>query len=324
VSDKVKVLIVDDHAILREGVRALLKLHDDLEVVGEASNGQQALEEEARLGPDVILMDISMPGLGGIEATLELKKRGSRARILILSQYEDREYVRRLLKAGVSGFVLKKSAGAELANAIRAVRRAEGAGRRRSVRHAHRSREAGPEDRRGGAEQQGGRGASRHQREDRDDAPRARDGEAGGSQPDGARPLRDQARRHPGRRVGRCAARGAARIWGTRAGGFRAGWGQRPHRPPDAHRRERVEPTGFAGGFRAAVTSATKARRLLSVSGERLVAGILGERASDRFINPGRRGVGGPAAPRNLFQGAENENGRRSPAGRPARVCHFS
>jgi DNA-binding NarL/FixJ family response regulator len=123
VTDKVKVLIVDDHAILREGVRALLKLHDDLEVVGEASNGQQALEEEARLGPDVILMDISMPGLGGIEATLELKKRGSRARILILSQYEDREYVRRLLKAGVSGFVLKKSAGAELANAIRAVHR---------------------------------------------------------------------------------------------------------------------------------------------------------------------------------------------------------
>jgi DNA-binding NarL/FixJ family response regulator len=123
VSDKVKVLIVDDHAILREGVRALLKLHDDLEVVGEASNGQQALEEEARLGPDVILMDISMPGLGGIETTLELKKRGSRARILILSQYEDREYVRRLLKAGVSGFVLKKSAGAELANAIRAVHR---------------------------------------------------------------------------------------------------------------------------------------------------------------------------------------------------------
>ena len=122
-SAKVKVLIVDDHAILREGVRALLTLHDDLEVVGEAADGRQALEQEARLAPDVILMDISMPGLGGIEATLELKKRGSRARILILSQYEDREYVRRLLKAGVSGFVLKKSAGAELANAIRAVHR---------------------------------------------------------------------------------------------------------------------------------------------------------------------------------------------------------
>jgi len=76
-----------------------------------------------RLDPDVVLMDIAMPGLGGIEAALELRKQGRRARILILSQYEDREYVRRLLKAGVAGYVLKKSAGAELANAIRAVHR---------------------------------------------------------------------------------------------------------------------------------------------------------------------------------------------------------
>jgi len=71
----------------------------------------------------VVLMDIAMPGLGGIEATIELKKLGRRAKVLILSQYEDREYVRRLLKAGVSGYVLKKSAGSELANAIRAVHR---------------------------------------------------------------------------------------------------------------------------------------------------------------------------------------------------------
>jgi DNA-binding NarL/FixJ family response regulator len=76
-----------------------------------------------RLDPDVVLMDIAMPGLGGIEASLELRKLGRRARILVLSQYEDREYVRRLLKAGVSGYVLKKSAGAELANAVRAVHR---------------------------------------------------------------------------------------------------------------------------------------------------------------------------------------------------------
>jgi DNA-binding NarL/FixJ family response regulator len=120
---KIRVLIVDDHAILREGVRALLQLHPDLEVVGEASNGAEAIEATARLDPDVVLMDIAMPGLGGIEAAIELKKQGRRARILILSQYEDREYVRRLLKAGVSGYVLKKSAGAELANAIRAVHR---------------------------------------------------------------------------------------------------------------------------------------------------------------------------------------------------------
>jgi DNA-binding NarL/FixJ family response regulator len=120
---KIRVLIVDDHAILREGVRALLQLQADLEVAGEASNGREAIEAVAQLDPDVVLMDIAMPGLGGIEAALEMKKQGRRAKILILSQYEDREYVRRLLKAGVSGYVLKKSAGAELANAIRAVHR---------------------------------------------------------------------------------------------------------------------------------------------------------------------------------------------------------
>jgi DNA-binding NarL/FixJ family response regulator len=122
-SAKIRVLIVDDHAILREGVRALLQLHPDFEVAGEASNGAEAIEAVGRLDPDVVLMDIAMPGLGGIEAAIELKKLGTRARVLILSQYEDREYVRRLLKAGVSGYVLKKSAGAELANAIRAVHR---------------------------------------------------------------------------------------------------------------------------------------------------------------------------------------------------------
>jgi len=120
---KIRVLIVDDHAILREGVRALLQLHADFEVAGEASNGAAAIEAVAQLDPDVVLMDIAMPGLGGIEAAIEMKKQGRRAKILILSQYEDREYVRRLLKAGVSGYVLKKSAGSELANAIRAVHR---------------------------------------------------------------------------------------------------------------------------------------------------------------------------------------------------------
>jgi DNA-binding NarL/FixJ family response regulator len=118
---KIRILVVDDHAILREGVRALLQTHEDFEVVGEASDGQEAIAAVERLDPDVVLMDIAMPGLGEIEASIELKKLGRRARILILSQYEDREYVRRLLKAGVSGYVLKKSAGAELAGAIRAV-----------------------------------------------------------------------------------------------------------------------------------------------------------------------------------------------------------
>ncbi|HSM92383.1 MAG TPA: response regulator transcription factor [Anaeromyxobacteraceae bacterium] len=119
----IRVLLADDHAILREGVRALLAPHADVEVVGEASDGKQAIEQVEKLDPDVVVMDITMPGLGGIEATIELKKLGKRAKVLVLSQYEDREYVRRLLKVGVSGYILKKSAGAELVNAIRAVHR---------------------------------------------------------------------------------------------------------------------------------------------------------------------------------------------------------
>jgi DNA-binding NarL/FixJ family response regulator len=120
---KIRVLIADDHAILREGVRALLEATEDIEVVGQAADGLQAVEGCRALDPDVVLMDIAMPGLGGIEAALEIRKEGLRARILVLSQYEDREYVRRLLKAGVSGYVLKKSAGSELVGAIRAVHR---------------------------------------------------------------------------------------------------------------------------------------------------------------------------------------------------------
>ncbi len=120
---KIRVVIADDHAILREGVRALLQAAEDIEVVGQAADGRQAVDACRKLDPDVILMDIAMPGLGGLEAALELRKEGLRTRVLILSQYEDREYVRRLLKAGVAGYVLKKSAGSELIGAIRAVHR---------------------------------------------------------------------------------------------------------------------------------------------------------------------------------------------------------
>ncbi|HYS80686.1 MAG TPA: response regulator transcription factor [Anaeromyxobacteraceae bacterium] len=118
---KIRVLIADDHAILREGVRALLAVTPDIEVVGQAADGREAIEACKKLDPDVVLMDIAMPGLGGLEATIEIRKQGLRSRVLILSQYDDREYVRRLLKAGVSGYVLKKSAGSELVGAIRAV-----------------------------------------------------------------------------------------------------------------------------------------------------------------------------------------------------------
>lgn len=120
---KIRVLIADDHAILREGLRALLHLTEDIEVVGEAVDGRQAVDLARQLDPDVVLMDIAMPGLGGLEAAIEMKKEGLRSKVLVLSQYEDREYVRRLLKAGASGYLLKKSAGAELAKSIRSVHR---------------------------------------------------------------------------------------------------------------------------------------------------------------------------------------------------------
>ncbi|MBI4465004.1 MAG: response regulator transcription factor [Acidobacteria bacterium] len=120
---KIRVLIADDHAILREGLRALLGLSQDLEVVGEAADGKEAIEQCRRLHPDVVLMDIAMPGLGGLEATLEIKKEDPRAKVLVLTQYEDREYIRRFLKAGVSGYVLKKAVSSELAAAIRAAYR---------------------------------------------------------------------------------------------------------------------------------------------------------------------------------------------------------
>ena len=119
----IRVLIVDDHAIVREGIRALLARHDDLTVVGEAGDGREAIALARSLSPDVILMDIAMPDLGGLEATVEIRKARADARIVILSQYADAEYVRRFLRAGVSGYVLKKAAGADLVAAIRAVHR---------------------------------------------------------------------------------------------------------------------------------------------------------------------------------------------------------
>jgi DNA-binding NarL/FixJ family response regulator len=119
----IRVLIVDDHAILRDGIRALLSLSDDIEVVGEAADGAEAIEACRKLEPDVALMDVAMPGLGGLEATLAIRREVPRTRVLVLTQYEDREYVARFLKAGVSGYVLKRAAGAELAAAIRSVHR---------------------------------------------------------------------------------------------------------------------------------------------------------------------------------------------------------
>jgi DNA-binding NarL/FixJ family response regulator len=123
--EKIRILIADDHALVREGISAILKLHDDIEILGEASDGSETILKANELDPDIILMDIAMPGLGGIEATLEIKKANPEIKILVLSQYDDREYVSRLIKSGVSGYILKHAVGTDLISAIRAVARGE-------------------------------------------------------------------------------------------------------------------------------------------------------------------------------------------------------
>src|SRR5512141_218205 len=118
---KIRVLIADDHTLVREGIAAFLKLCEDIEVIAEASDGLEAIEKTKKFSPDIVLMDISMPKLGGLEATLELKNIKPDTKILVLTQYDDKEYISRFLKAGVSGYLLKRAVGSELISAIRTV-----------------------------------------------------------------------------------------------------------------------------------------------------------------------------------------------------------
>ena len=120
---KVRVLIADDHAIVREGIRLILATHADIEVVGEAADGRETINQVNKLAPDVILMDIAMPGLGGLEASMEIIKTNPQSKVIVLTQYDDSEYIYRFLKAGVAGYVLKKAPSSELISAIRAVSR---------------------------------------------------------------------------------------------------------------------------------------------------------------------------------------------------------
>jgi len=117
----IRVLLVDDHALVREGIRALLELQNDIDVVGEASDGREAVQKAQALTPDVVVMDISMPSMGGIEATRQIVKENPSARVVILSRHDNLSYARFLLQAGASGYVPKKAVSAELAAAIRAV-----------------------------------------------------------------------------------------------------------------------------------------------------------------------------------------------------------
>lgn len=116
----IRVLLVDDHRMLREGLRSLLERSGQVQVVGEASDGQVAVEMAARLQPDVVVMDIAMPILNGIEATREIHQRNPTTKIVVLTMYETEEYTSEVLKAGASGYVTKDAAGEELLKAIHA------------------------------------------------------------------------------------------------------------------------------------------------------------------------------------------------------------
>lgn len=118
---EIRVLVVDDHAILRDGIRSLLERQDDMRVIGEAANGQEALTQIGELQPDIVLMDVNMPGMNGLEATRRVKALFPDVKILILTQHDSQEYISPLLQAGASGYVLKRSGGREVVNAIRHV-----------------------------------------------------------------------------------------------------------------------------------------------------------------------------------------------------------
>jgi two-component system response regulator NreC len=122
---KIRVLIVDDHTLLRDGLCALLELVPDIEVVGEAGNGREALEKARELLPDIVLMDIEMPVMDGLEAARRIRAQHLGSKVLILSQYEDAERVVDAVEAGVKGFVNKTAAPAELAASIRSVYRGD-------------------------------------------------------------------------------------------------------------------------------------------------------------------------------------------------------
>jgi len=123
-SARIRVLIADDHPLLRDGVRRILQDEEDIEVVGEASDGEETVARALELSPDVVLMDISMPGIGGLEATRQVRARNPSVQVLGLTVHENSAYFFSMLEAGAAGYLLKKDAtSAELLEAVRAVHR---------------------------------------------------------------------------------------------------------------------------------------------------------------------------------------------------------
>jgi two-component system, NarL family, response regulator NreC len=122
---KTRVLLADDHTVVRKGFRMILDQQDDLEVVGEASNGKEAVELANTLQPEVVVMDVTMPELNGIEATRRIAEVAPRARVLALSMHKDSVYVREILRAGAKGYLLKDSGETDLLNAVRVIAKGE-------------------------------------------------------------------------------------------------------------------------------------------------------------------------------------------------------
>jgi len=120
-TQKIRILLADDHTLLRSGIRALLEDEPDLLVVGEAGDGREAVLLANQLRPNVVLMDIAMPMLNGLEATRQIKKQHPEVKVLVLTMYDHEEYFRQLLEAGASGYIIKRAAAGELVAAIRAV-----------------------------------------------------------------------------------------------------------------------------------------------------------------------------------------------------------
>lgn len=125
-SHKIRILLADDHGVVRQGFRRILEAQPDLEIVGEASNGREAVEQASKLKPDVVVMDVAMPELNGIEATRRVMEESPRTRVLALSMHKDSVYVREILRAGAVGYLLKDSIDADLLTAVHAVARGEG------------------------------------------------------------------------------------------------------------------------------------------------------------------------------------------------------
>ncbi len=118
---RIRVLIADDHTILRDGIRLLLQCQPDIEVIDEAANGREAIEKALELKPDLVLMDIGMPTVNGLDATRQIRKANPAIHVVVLTMHDTEEYILQILSAGASGYVLKRAASSELVAAIRAV-----------------------------------------------------------------------------------------------------------------------------------------------------------------------------------------------------------